>query len=137
LVPLGMADAPGSLLVRLGILVLAGALAAVGLAAGGGAALLSARGTAFLGLAAGAGALFTEGIDIHVLHLNDPAGTLSTVLVHLVPIGFLCSGLWRAAHLAGVESALTCQCPQPCQCCGPKIPQDRAGSPAPKTATRR
>ena len=123
LVPLGLADAPGSLVVRLALLVIFAAVAAIGVAAGGGAALLSARGSAFLGLSAGAGALITEGIDIHVVGLHDPAGALGAVLVHLVPIGFLCAGLLRAARLAGVESAARCQCPQPCQCCGPKPPE--------------
>ena len=137
LAPLGLVDAPGSLLVRLALLVVLAAAAAIGVTAGGGAALLSARGTAFLGLAAGAGALLIEGVDLHVVHLHDPVGTLSMLGVHLVPIGFLCAGLLRAARLAGVESALRCQCPAPCQCCGSKIPQDSAGTPAPESITRR
>ncbi|MGH8991981.1 MAG: hypothetical protein ACRDZ7_10720 [Acidimicrobiia bacterium] len=119
LVPFGWADAPGSLLARLVLIVVSAAFAAFGVAAGGPSALLSARGTAFLGLAAGASALLTEGVDIHLLHLNDPAGTLSTLLVHLVPISFLCAGLWRAARLAGIESTRSCRCPDPCPCCGP------------------
>ncbi|MGH9035145.1 MAG: hypothetical protein ACRD0O_05220 [Acidimicrobiia bacterium] len=115
LVPLGLADAPGALLVRLALLVVVGAVAAIGVAGGGGAALLSARGSAFLGLAAGAGALVTEGVDIHLVHLHQPAGTLVAVLVHLVPIGFLCAGLLRAGRLAGVEQP-ACHCSGECGC---------------------
>jgi hypothetical protein len=120
LVPLGLTGAPGSLLVRLALLVILAAVATIAVAAGGGTALRSARGTAFLGLAAGAGALVTEGVDLHLARLHVPAGTLEAVLVHLVPIGFLCAGLLRAGRLAGIESATRCQCPQPCECCGPK-----------------
>ena len=121
LVPLRLAEASGSLLLRLALLVIAAGAAAVGVAGGGATALLSARGTAFLGLAAGAGALLTEGVDLHVLHLYDPVGAMGNLLVHLVPIGFLCSGLFRAGRLAGIESTLACHCPDPCPCCGPKI----------------
>ncbi|MGH8972514.1 MAG: hypothetical protein ACRD0C_04855 [Acidimicrobiia bacterium] len=115
LVPLGLASAPGSLLVRLAVLVIAATAAAVGLAAGGGTSVLSARGSAFLGLAAGAGALVTEGLDIHVLHLNRPGGTLEAFLVHLVPVAFLCAGLLRAGRLAGIEHP-ACQCHGQCRC---------------------
>ena len=115
LVPLGLATAPGSLLARLVVLVAAAAVAAVGVAAGGGTAPLSARGSAFLGLAAGAGALVTEGLDIHVLHLNRPEGTFAALLVHLVPVGFLCAGLLRAGRLAGIEQP-ACHCSGACRC---------------------
>ncbi len=115
LVSLGLADAPGSLVVRLAVLVITAAVAALGVAAGGSAALLSARGSAFLGLAAGAAALVTEGIDIHLAHLNRPAGTLEAVLVHLVPVGFLCAGLLRAGRLAGIEQP-ACLCTGQCRC---------------------
>jgi hypothetical protein len=115
LVTLGLADAPGPLVVRLVVLVVSGAAAALGVAMGGGAALLTVRGSAFLGLAAGAGALLTEGADIHVLHLNVPVGTLAAVLVHLVPVAFLCAGLLRAGRLAGIEQPV-CQCSGACRC---------------------
>jgi hypothetical protein len=115
LVPLGLARAPGSLLVRLAVLVVLAGVAAIGVAGGGGAALLSARGSAFLGLAAGAGALLTEGADIHVLHLHAPVGTPAALLVHLVPVGFLCAGLLRAGRLAGIEQPV-CHCSGQCRC---------------------
>jgi hypothetical protein len=115
LVPMGMARAPGSLLVRLALLVFAAGVSALGVAAGGGAALLSARGSAFLGLAAGAGALLTEGADIHLAHLHAPEGTLAALLVHLVPVGFLCAGLLRAGRLAGIEQP-GCRCHGQCRC---------------------
>ncbi len=115
MVPLGLATAPGSLLVRLAALVVAGGAAAWALSAGGGTSLLSARGSAFLGLAAGAAALVTEGLDIHVLHLNRPAGTLEALLVHLVPVAFLCAGLLRAGRLAGIEQP-ACGCHGRCRC---------------------
>ncbi len=137
LVPVGAVDAPGSLLVRLAVLVVLAGVAAIAVAAGGGSALLSARGTAFLGLAAGAGALLTEGVDLHLIRLHETSGAVGGLLVHLVPIGLLCAGLLRAGRLAGVESAARCQCPDPCQCCGPKITQESVGSPAPGSLTRR
>ena len=136
LVPVGLADAPGSLIVRLSLLVALAAVAAIAVAAGGGVGLLSARGSAFLGLAAGAGALLTEGVDLHLVELHHTSGTVGAVLVHLVPIGVFCAGLLRAGRLAGVESATRCQCPAPCHCCGTQFSQESADSSAPENTRR-
>lgn len=114
LVLVGMADAPGPLLVRLTLLVAAGAAAAAAVAPGA-AALLSARGSAFLGLAAGASGLLIEGIDLHLLRLHDLSGPLATLMIHLVPVGFFVAGLLRAARLAGIEQP-ACHCSGQCRC---------------------
>ena len=126
----GMADAPGSLLVRLTVLLAAGGAAAMAVGPGA-AALLSARGSAFLGLSAGAAGLLAEGVDLHVVRLHDPHGALATLLIHLVPVGFFVAGLLRAARLAGVEQP-ACHCAGICRCGCQAVPGETAeDQPAP------